>query len=116
MSFSIGLVRFGTRLMKNPHTDKNFFHFFEKNLNGQAKDLSLSGSTESVCSEYRAVCLEIFHGFFRGGTYGGLEAGIKPERGCLVAGPFMAGYRRMNGDFGRMPGIIVSTLTISRPT
>jgi len=37
------LVRFGTGLMKNPHPDKKFFHFFEKILNGQAEDLSLSG-------------------------------------------------------------------------
>jgi len=29
--------------MKNPHPDKEFFHFFEKILNGQAEDLSLSG-------------------------------------------------------------------------
>jgi len=52
--------------MKNPHPDKKFFHFFEKILNGQAEDLSLSSSTESVCSEYRAVCLEFFHGNFPG--------------------------------------------------
>jgi len=60
------LVRFGTGLIKNPHPDKKFFHFFEKILNGQAEDLSLSSSTESVCSEYRAVCLEFFHGNFLG--------------------------------------------------
>ena len=53
--------------MKNPHPDKKFFHFFEKILNGQAEDLSLSSSTESVCSEYRAVCLEFFHGNSLGG-------------------------------------------------
>ena len=62
----MGLVRFGTGLMKNPHPDKKFFHFFEKILNGQAEDLSLSSSTESVCSEYRAVCLEFFRGNFLG--------------------------------------------------
>src|SRR2546421_12047835 len=50
--------------MKNPHPDKKFFHFFEKILNGQAKDLSLSSSTESVCSQYRAACLEFFHEIF----------------------------------------------------
>jgi hypothetical protein len=36
----------GNRLMKNPHPDKNFFQFLEKILNGQAEDLSLSGSAD----------------------------------------------------------------------
>jgi hypothetical protein len=72
------LVRFGTGLMKNPHPDKKFFHFFEKILNGQAEDLSLSGYTESVCSQYRAVCLEFFHEIFRGAV----EAEAEPQSGC----------------------------------
>jgi hypothetical protein len=66
----MGLVRFGTGLMKNPHPDKEFFHFFEKILNGQAEDLSLSGSTESLCSQYRAVCLEFFREIFPGNRCG----------------------------------------------
>ena len=77
----MGLVRFGTGLMKNPHPDKKFFHFFEKILNGQAKDLSLSGYTESVCSQYRAVCLEFFHENFSGGCRGAVQAEVKSESG-----------------------------------
>jgi hypothetical protein len=80
----MGLVRFGTGLMKNPHPDKEFFHFFEKILNGQAKDLSLSGSTESLCSQYRAVCLEFFRRILRGPSSGRWKAKPSPKQDTVV--------------------------------
>jgi len=86
----MGLVRFGTGLMKNPHPDKKFFTFLKKFLNGQAKDLSLSGSTESVCSQSWAVCLGFFHKIFRRRACGSRKPKSGRNQDAVATAPFDA--------------------------